>query len=424
MRLFETIGRMNSEPRNIVDHHGNPIAQKIPIWRRLSSRGKAIFVSVTATLTVIAGVIANIQKIQDFLVPPRIEAVSTLDADSATPPAKNGSKANDTGKADLTPVDSQQTPVDKTPPKSERDFSRHHAFIVASQNYSRGFSLNYTENDAHLLRETLVNSGYPVLNITSYLNARLDDFRAGLKDWLAARGPQDTILVYFNGHGISIDGLGYYVPVDAKLDTLQADSRSRGVDVEIIDPKAKSDDRTPTAKSDKTQDTGQLFSLVTLAASLQNCPAKKKLLILDICSPQTTKLAAEVGAAIKSSAELLPASALGPQSTFATLAACRDNELSYESPELKHGVLTYWLCCGLAGHADLNEFGNNDGNVKLMETKDYVYTKVVEYGQHTQMLQHPVLVGHHLEGPMFITNAQDAGALPQVWQAKEQDAER
>ncbi len=290
--------------------------------------------------------------------------------------------------------------------KQSQLFNNYHVFIVATQDYKYSESdLRFVENDAYQLHSVLVNSGYPAENIKSYINARLEDFRSAMAAWIKNRSEGDSVIIYLAGHGISIGGLGYYVPGDAKIGDLQQISKestgSRDIKV------------AQSARIEKT-----LFSLGTLATMLQSCDAGQKLLILDICSPETTRLNAEIGLATKSSIGLVPDMANNMPTTFATIASCRDDELSYESVELKQGVFTYWLCRGLAGHADRYKFGNSDKIISLSEIAQYVFQNVVEYSRHIGHIQHPVLKGHHIEGPMNLTQWDDEKRLPSEWRIK------
>ena len=337
-------------------------------------------------------------------------AAPALPAKVDPAPAKAGTAPANIGplptKADSPPIsagmstktdDSEESPgkdqpLDKGKKYKELNLANYYSFIIGSQNYEGGYGLRYVENDAHELRSVLVDSGYAVTNISSHINARLEDFTKALTRWLDRRDAHDSIMVYLAGHGVSIDGVGHYIPVDADIMLFVEDDKEK---LALL--------------------AQQSFSLVKLARLLDRSSAKDKLLVLDLCSPETTRLAAAIGAVQASAVQLLPPSARQPNSTFATLASCRDDEMSYESSELRHGVFSYWLIRGLSGHADRHRFGNEDGMVKLMEAKDYVYENVLEYGTVRGMIQHPILVGHRLEGPFFLTNWSDETRLPDVW---------
>lgn len=59
----------DSEDKSVLDHHGNPIPKRIPLWSRVksaSARTKAIIVSSAAALALVAGVLANLDTISTF----------------------------------------------------------------------------------------------------------------------------------------------------------------------------------------------------------------------------------------------------------------------------------------------------------------------------------------------------------------------
>ena len=72
------------------------------------------------------------------------------------------------------------------------------------------------------------------------------------------------------------------------------------------------------------------------------------------------------------------------------LAASREDQVSYEAPQLKHGVFTYFLLKGLRGEADIDR----DHNITVEELYQYVSEKVKDWVRRNKGTeQHPTLYG-------------------------------
>ncbi len=71
------------------------------------------------------------------------------------------------------------------------------------------------------------------------------------------------------------------------------------------------------------------------------------------------------------------------------ITACKPNEKSLETDELKHGIFTYYLAEGLKGKADLNK----DGLVTIGELYDYVFDEVTKKAKEFKAVQHPQIKG-------------------------------
>lgn len=154
--------------------------------------------------------------------------------------------------------------------------------------------------------------------------------------------PGDSLLFFFSGHGLLIDGKPHLVPIDA-------------------DPKAP--------------DT--FLKAGTLGVYLNGCPATTKFLILDCCldtggralpggkSVQPNPIAtgparpAEGGRAV-------------PRNSFVVLESCRDGQSSWEWPERNQSVFTYWLRRALEGAAD----ADGDGRLTATEVANYTHEHV------------------------------------------------
>ena len=59
---------VDHEPR-LLNHRGEPIKRPAPLWRRLSTKGKATVASIAAALTITAGIVTNPKEIGEFFIP-------------------------------------------------------------------------------------------------------------------------------------------------------------------------------------------------------------------------------------------------------------------------------------------------------------------------------------------------------------------
>lgn len=132
-------------------------------------------------------------------------------------------------------------------------------------------------------------------------------------DWLRTHcQPQDTVIFYFAGHGMSADGETYLL-------TEESDNRSQA-----------------TLKN-------SALNSRELTQLLRTSPAQQTLLLLDACrnSPQ----AAHGGALDLTFSSSLSLAA--PSQESATLFACSIGQRSWEWEAKKHGLFTYFLFEGL-----------------------------------------------------------------------------
>jgi uncharacterized caspase-like protein len=75
--------------------------------------------------------------------------------------------------------------------------------------------------------------------------------------------------------------------------------------------------------------------------------------------------------------------------SFTFITASQADQISSSSPELKHGIFSYYLMKGMVGDADANK----DGKITLDEMQSYLTENV---GRHAGMMgrkQEPQLVG-------------------------------
>ncbi|MBS3822151.1 MAG: caspase family protein, partial [Phycisphaerae bacterium] len=163
---------------------------------------------------------------------------------------------------------------------------RRWAVVIGIAGY-KNEPLRYADKDARLVAEILVaQAGYEARHVYLLTDGREDfeeiptreNILAALKRVADLTRDDDTLMVFFSGHGKSEDGKGYLVSID-----------------------------------------GKLVAIADIRKTLQSAKADRKLLVLDACHSGTTKDAADAGATAKDLAEAVLPSA----QTFLTLASCR-----------------------------------------------------------------------------------------------------
>jgi hypothetical protein len=202
---------------------------------------------------------------------------------------------------------------------------RKWAIIVAINKYldPQIPNLRYCVDDAHLLAQTLAgHCGYDERRILILADDQQEDhfkplginFRIQIRNWLKKAKSEDTMLVFFSGHGfLDARGQGFLAPKDCEKDNLGLTG----------------------LRVDELRD------------SMHQCRASQKVLLLDCCHSGGEKAAVPAGA---SSQEL--GLAFQKARGMLTLASCDKRERSWEWDEKGHGLFTYFLALGLRGGAD------------------------------------------------------------------------
>ncbi len=268
------------------------------------------------------------------------------------------------------------------------------AVVIGISDYAEVEDLTYATQDAEAMASWLVGTGVPADHIrlltdrTSTFEtdsgvilpmqpATLVNVREAL-GWLRqVAGRDDLVLIHFSGHG--------YQGADDNLD------EKDGVDEFFV-----LQDTLAAAKDDTALRDDEFGRFLDRIAS------EHVLVFFDSCFsgglsrslPSTAPAADDVSDVfgdLQLEGRLI-------------LSASQEDEDAFESPQLKHGVLTSFLLQGLGGAADLN----GDGQVTIWELYEYVRAEVppfvlAERGES----QHPQLVG---EGETRVVLAQTHAA--------------
>jgi len=152
--------------------------------------------------------------------------------------------------------------------------------------------------------------------------------------WLAQPKPQDLVWVIFTGHGMEIDGKSFLLPQDA-----QADNRN---------------------------DTW--IALSEVQRLLEACPARRKILFLDMCHSGGRGVE-EMGAAT--------AQQVRRAEGMVTIASCDVDQKSHEWFEQGHGVFSYYALDALR-HPKATD-ADRDGYLSIDELYDQVFVNVAAW---------------------------------------------
>jgi len=233
------------------------------------------------------------------------------------------------------------------------DKGRSWALLIGIEKYHRANKLTCTINDVHQLSQTLrARGGFEpdcILEITDdNPNPRYQPLKssllAELPTWLGRPGKDDTIVVYFSGHGFrDAAGKMYLAPIDCDPENAAA----TGIPIEW------------------------------LREQIGGCRAGFKLLVLDACHAGSEKGEDEhSGVAAKDLGD--PFQNL---EKVVTLASSTADQKSQIWEDKRQSLFSYWLTQGLKGHADKD----NDGAVDVDELYEYVSRTV----KHTSEVYFP-----------------------------------
>jgi hypothetical protein len=234
------------------------------------------------------------------------------------------------------------------------------AIIIGIQNYKRVPKAEFANSDAKEFQEYAIRGlGIKTENIKLLLDEDADEVNIvkAFENWLPLQVTKNKtdVYVFYSGHGLpSNDGKSlYFLPY--------------GVDKELLSRTA----------------VGQAEVVSALVAS----KPKSVTMFIDACySGQTrggeTLLASAKPIALKTNTTTFP-------SNFTVITASANDQISSSSPELKHGIFSFYLMKGMEGDAD----GNKDGKITAGEMQEYLSDKVSRQAMSMSRKQDTQLVG-------------------------------
>ncbi len=235
-------------------------------------------------------------------------------------------------------------PASTLPDKPDRPGAtpNYYALIIGIGKYpdlKEEQQLQYTVRDAESVYSVLIPEGggnFPAENIRLLIDseATRKNIHTALEEWLPSKArSEDTVLIYFAGHGFLLEGGGYLAPFDFRI-------------------------RDWKETAYPMQSLGKILG--------ESIRAKNRILLTDACHS---------GAIFPGSdSQSLASSLLQMSRSVFSLTASRDREQSFESPQLGggHGFFTYFLVNGLQGQAD----ENGDAVITADELAEFVHRHV------------------------------------------------
>lgn len=221
---------------------------------------------------------------------------------------------------------------------------RKWAVVIGIERYRKASSVQFAEKDARLMRDYLANYlGVPEENTITLINemATKGEIDVLIKDRLKGLlRKDDTLYLYYAGHGILADETPYLLPHDG-------------------------DPESPRITAYPVED---------LYKDLDQLPAKNIFVFMDTCfsgrvgreEKETIVLAGARPGILKVKDPLLLSKKM------VVFSAARSNQISNSYNEKQHGLFTYYLLKGMIGEADRN----SDRKIQLNELTQYIEEEV------------------------------------------------
>ncbi len=212
----------------------------------------------------------------------------------------------------------------------------NYAFLVAVGDYDvdQLKPLAYSRRDIQVFAQTLEASGFKPENIVlmhddlKVLKQRrffpeADKIRKEFELLLSSVDEGDSLIVAFSGHGVQFekDERNFFCPADTELE----------------DP-----------------DHAKLISLKEIYDKLEQCPADRKLLLVDACRNDPQSKLAKSRQTVKLNSVTRPQVEPVPKGIVA-LFSCSAGQESFEWPELQHGIFFHHILTGWNGEADTGD---------------------------------------------------------------------
>jgi hypothetical protein len=233
------------------------------------------------------------------------------------------------------------------------------AIIIGIADYKNLPRADYANDDARMFYDYAIRAlGVKPENIKLLVDADADDIGVyqAFKTWLPSRVRLTTdVYVYYSGHGLpTADGQGIYLlPQRAHRDFI---------------------DKTAITQAE-------------INTAIQAAKPRSVTIFLDACySGQArtgeTLLASARPVTLKVEQQLFP-------NSFTVISASQADQISSSSPDLKHGIFSYYLMRGMEGDAD----SNRDGRITTGEMHQYLTEQVARQAGIMNRKQIPQLIG-------------------------------
>lgn len=234
------------------------------------------------------------------------------------------------------------------------------AIVIGIQDYKRLPKADYASIDAQVFYDYAVRAlGVPSENVKLLLDDNADNveiYRA-FQSWLpfkVKKGKTD-VYVFYSGHGLpSADGKTlYFLPVGADKDLIAETAINQK---RIVDALKSAQPKSVTMFIDSCY-SGQIRTGETLLASARPVV----LTVQDTAYPPD----------------------------FTVITASASDQIASSSPDLKHGIFSYYLMKGLEGEAD----DKGDGTITIGKLQSYLAERVPRFAMTMSRKQEPQLTG-------------------------------
>jgi len=241
---------------------------------------------------------------------------------------------------------------------------QRYAIVIGIGNYKdrKIPPLHYTVADAQGMYNVLANEKYGFLlkeNVKILINeeASTQNIKKIFGTWLKKRVREnDSVIIYFAGHGASEAQSTYWVTYDSDIEDLY----------------------------------GTAISNDSISKILNSIESKTLIVFLDSCYSAAT---INRGWHTRSLIEKDPFEEFKGEGRV-VITSSNGKQLSLEIQEYGHGVFTYFLIQGLIGKADQDI----DGYITLDEIWDYVKSNVKNTAKKFGIHQTPIIDGRHSSG--------------------------
>jgi uncharacterized caspase-like protein len=242
-----------------------------------------------------------------------------------------------------------------------------HLVLVGINRYkNNALNLTYAEPDAtgmrDFFRSKAVKQIFKEVHVYSLLNDQATG--AGIRRLFGEiekkAQPQDTLLIYFAGHGDTAGEEWYFIPHDAVTPEIEADLKRDGI------------------------------SNTAISEAIKRCKAQKVFVMIDACKSGKLILAMRSTEARKALVQLARSTG-----TY-IISASTDQQYAAEIKELGHGVFTYTLLEGLQGKG-------GEKKVTVEGLIHYVKNRLPELTEkHRGSAQYPVSWGSGMDFPIVL----------------------
>jgi len=233
------------------------------------------------------------------------------------------------------------------------------AIIIGISNYKTLPKADFANDDARVFYDYAIRAlGVKPENIKLLVDSDAEDVEIikAFKTWLPSRVKSTTdVYVFYSGHGLPTqDGQGLY----------------------LLPPRADRDFISRTA-----------VQFQEINADLQAAKPKSVTIFMDSCYSGRAR-SGETLVANARPVTLKAEKTLFPDS-FTVFSASQNDQISSSSPDLKHGIFSYYLMKGMEGDADTNK----DGKITLGEMQAYLLENVGRQAGMVDRKQEPQLIG-------------------------------